>query len=130
MSSIVVMRRPAGTLVIVVAVIAAWVSVRAAIVPTVDQYLCYKAALAKGETKLPKGLTTTLTDRIGGTRTFAVKRVTAICNPADRDGSGIAHVLVDLEGVALAPVPGTPRFVKRDRVTVDALTPLVPRTLT
>ena len=123
-------RRVGAFLLIAAAVGAGRVAVRAAVVPTVDQYLCYKTALAKGEAKLPKDLTTSLNDRLGGVQTVDVKRVASICNPASRDGSGIAHPDVHLEGLAITAPHGAPRFVRRDRVTIDALAPLVPRTLT
>jgi hypothetical protein len=66
-----------------------------------DHYLCYKAALARGQDRLPKDLAKSLEDRFGGPQTFDVKKVVAICNPADRDGSGTSHPAVHLEGYAI-----------------------------
>lgn len=85
-----------------------------------DHYLCYKAVLAKGQAKMPKGLTSVLEDALAGPQAFALVKITAVCNPADRDGSGIAHAPVHLEGLAIKVQKGGPKFVKSDHVTVDA----------
>lgn len=66
-----------------------------------DHYLCYRAALAKGQPAFPKGLSKVLDDRIEGARAFGVTKITTICNPADRDGSGTAHPSIHLEGFAI-----------------------------
>src|SRR5262249_19595209 len=46
-----------------------------------DSYLCYSTSLAKGQPKLPKGLTATLVDALA-TRGVAVSKDAAICNAA------------------------------------------------
>lgn len=91
-----------------------------------DTYLCYKAALAKGQPKLPKGTTKSLDDRFGA-RTFAVTKIAAICNPADRDRAGISNPAVHLESFAIKASRGTPKFVKVDVGTADVF---ASRTLT
>ncbi|MBI3769202.1 MAG: hypothetical protein HY271_12045 [Deltaproteobacteria bacterium] len=92
-----------------------------------DHYLCYKAARAKGQPKFSKGATTALEDQLGGPLTFDVVKIAAICNPVDRDGSGVVHPDVHQEGFKIKVHEGGPKFVKSNHVTVDAF---AQRTLT
>ena len=65
---------------------------RVAVAPPsdVDAYLCYKAALARGETPLPKGTTVSLSDAIvAGPQSFDVAKATTICNPASVSASSV-----------------------------------------
>jgi hypothetical protein len=98
-------------------------------VSAADHYLCYKAALAKRQPKFPKGLMKPLEDQFGAAQ-FDVKKIVAICNPADRDGSGTAHPDVHLQGFAIKAHRPAPKFVRSDHVTQDQLAPMAPRTLT
>jgi hypothetical protein len=99
-------------------------------VSAADHYLCYKAALAKRQPKFPKGLTKPLEDQFGAAQTFDVKKIVAICNPADRDGSGTAHPDVHLQGFAIKAHRPAAKFVRSDHVTQDQLAPMAPRKLT
>src|SRR4051794_26148524 len=76
-----------------------------------DHYLCYRAGLAKGAPRLPKGATKTLADRFG-TETFGVTGIKTVCTPIDRDGSGVAHPSIHLEGYAIRKQRGAPRFIR------------------
>lgn len=85
-----------------------------------DHYLCYKAGLAKGQPKLPKGTTRTLLDRFAGPVAFDVKKIVAVCAPADRDGSGVAHPTIHLESYAIKAAKGTPKLAATNHVRADA----------
>ena len=84
-----------------------------------DHYLCYRAVLAKRQAKFPKGISTTLDDAEGGPRPFEVKKITAICNPVDRDGSGTATPPVHLEAFAIKAPKSAPKFLRTERVRTD-----------
>ncbi len=87
--------------------------------PAPDSYLCYEAAIAAGQPKLPSGSTAMVTDALGGPRAFDVTKSSTLCNPAGVNGGGIAHGAVHEEGFAIRTHGGAPRFVKSDHVTVD-----------
>ena len=85
-----------------------------------DAYLCYKAALARGEEKLPKGTTVALGDElVPGPLDFGVTRATSICNPAAVNGGTVNEPTAHQEGFAIKRVPGSPRFVKALQATGD-----------
>lgn len=85
-----------------------------------DAYLCYKAALARGQEKLPKGTTVTLGDElVPGPLDFGVTRATSICNPAAVNGGTVNEPTAHQEGFAIKRVPGSPRFVKALQATGD-----------
>src|SRR4051812_36590567 len=86
---------------------------------TADHYLCYRAGLAKGSLRFPKGVTKTLADRVG-TETFGIAGIKTVCTPVDRNGSGVAHPSVHLEGFAIRKQHGAARFVRSDQVVADA----------
>jgi len=86
----------------------------------VDGYLCYKAALARGEVKLPKGTTIALADElVPGPLDFDVTRAVSICNPASVNGSTVVESSAHQEGFAVKRVKGSPRFVKTNQETSD-----------
>ncbi|HEY2388611.1 MAG TPA: hypothetical protein VGK30_16770 [Candidatus Binatia bacterium] len=85
-----------------------------------DAYLCYKAAIAKGQQKVAKDLTALVDDALGDARTVDVKEIVALCNPVSRDGSAVSLPDVHLESFAIKLHKGEVRFVKVDRMTVDA----------
>ena len=87
--------------------------------PAPDAYLCYQAALAAGQPRLPSGLTRSVTDALGGARTLDVTKVATLCNPASVSGSAIAHAGVHEEGFAIRTHSGSPRFTRTDQVAVD-----------
>src|SRR5436190_22921402 len=86
---------------------------------TADHYLCYRAGLAKGSLRFPKGVTKTLADRVG-TQTFGITGIKTVCTPVDRNGAGVAHASIHLEGYALRKQHGASRFVRSDEVVADA----------
>lgn len=86
----------------------------------VDSYLCYKAALARGEEKLPRGTTVALADQIvPGPIDFSVTKATTLCNPASVDGSTVIEASAHREGFAVKRVPGSPRYAKANQATGD-----------
>ena len=91
-----------------------------------DSYLCYKAALAKGQ---PKFATTSraLTDPLGGPQSFDVKSIASICSPADVNGTGVGSPEVHQEGFKIAASRPAPKFAKSSHVITD---PFGQRTLT
>jgi len=85
-----------------------------------DAYMCYKAALARGEAKLPAGTTITLSDElVPGPQDFAVTRAITICNPASVNGSTVEEPTAHQEGYAIKRVQGSPKFVKSLQATGD-----------
>ena len=87
----------------------------------VDAYLCYKAALAKGETPLPKGTTVVLSDAIvAGPQGFDVKKAISICNPASVDSSTVIEPSAHQQGYQVKRVPGAAKFAKALQTTSDA----------
>lgn len=86
----------------------------------VDAYACYKAALARGETPLPKGTTTSLSDAIvAGPQTFDVKKAITICHPASIDSSTVIEPGAHQEGYQVKRPPGSPKFAKALQSTSD-----------
>jgi glucose/arabinose dehydrogenase len=86
----------------------------------VDAYLCYKAMLARGEAKLPKGTTVALSDElVPGPLDFVVPRTTTICNPASVNGSTVAEPGTHQQGYAIKRVPRSPKFAKALQSTSD-----------
>jgi hypothetical protein len=87
----------------------------------IDHYMCYKARLAVGQTKLPLGTQIGLEDQFDGSpQTFDVKKEISICNPAQRNGSPLVEGTVHQEGYQIKAAKGAPKFVQSDRDTVDA----------
>jgi len=86
-----------------------------------DAYLCYKATLARGETKLPKGTTVALADElVAGPLDFDVTKATTVCNPASVNGSTVEEPTAHQEGYAVKRVKGSPKFAKALQATGDA----------
>jgi len=91
-----------------------------------DSYLCYKAALAKGQPKL-EASSSALTDPLGGPQSFDVKSVASVCAPADVNGAGVGSPEVHQEGFKIAASRPAPKFAKSSHVVTD---PFGQRTLT
>lgn len=86
----------------------------------VDAYLCYKAALARGETPLPNGTTVALSDAVvAGPQDFDVKKAITICNPASVNASSVLEPTAHQEGYQVKRVPGAPKFAKALQSTSD-----------
>lgn len=86
----------------------------------VDAYLCYKAALARGETPLPKGTTVSLSDAIvAGPQSFDVKKATTICNPASVNASSVIEPTAHQEGYQVKRPAGAAKFPKALVTTGD-----------
>ena len=86
----------------------------------VDAYLCYKAALARGETPLPKGTTVSLSDAIvAGPQSFDVKKATTICNPASVNASSVIEPTAHQEGFQVKRPAGAAKFPKALVTTSD-----------
>jgi hypothetical protein len=86
----------------------------------IDHYMCYRARLAAGQTKLPLGTQVDLLDQFSVTQqTFDVKREFSICNPASRDGSTVLEPTVHQEGYVIRAAKGAPKFVASNHFTVD-----------
>lgn len=91
-----------------------------------DAYLCYKAALAKGQPKL-QASSSALTDPLGGPQSFDVKSIASVCAPADVNGTGVGRPDVHQEGFKIAAARPAPKFAKSSHVVID---PFGQRTLT
>lgn len=91
-----------------------------------DSYLCYKAALAKGQPKFEAG-SNALTDPLGGPQSFDVKSIASICAPADVNGTGVSRPEVHQEGFKIAASRPAPKFEKSSHQIID---PFSQRTLT
>jgi glucose/arabinose dehydrogenase len=86
----------------------------------IDSYLCYKAAFAPGQPKLPRGTTIALSDaEVPGPIDFAVPKPATLCNPASVNGSTVIESSAHQEGFAIKRVPGSPRFAKTNQLTGD-----------
>ena len=83
-----------------------------------DSYLCYKAALAKGQPKL-SATSSALTDPLGGPQSFDVKSIASICAPSDVNGTGVGSPEVHQEGFRIAASRPAPKFEKSDHVITD-----------
>lgn len=83
-----------------------------------DSYLCYKAALAKGQPKLA-ATSSALTDPLGGPQSFDVKSIASICAPSDVNGTGVGSPEVHQEGFRIAASRPAPKFEKSDHVITD-----------
>lgn len=83
-----------------------------------NHYMCYQAALAKGQPKFA-GDTKSLQDQFAGPQPFDVKKIVEICNPADKNSEGIPYPLVHEEGYQIRPQKGAPKFVAVDRTVTD-----------
>lgn len=83
-----------------------------------DSYLCYKAALAKGQPKF-SATSSTLTDALGGPQAFDVKSIASVCAPADVNGTGVGSPEVHQEGFKIAAARPAPKFEKSDHVITD-----------
>lgn len=84
-----------------------------------DDYLCYKAALAPGEARLPRGTSLVLADEFRGATTFGVQGVASFCNPAVRDGDPAIAPATHHEGFRARPVAGTPRWQPEVHLALD-----------
>ena len=91
-----------------------------------NSYLCYKAALAKGQPKFVAS-SSVLTDPLGGPQSFDVKSIASVCAPADVNGTGLGSPEVHQEGYKIAASRPAPKFVKSSHVVTD---PFGQRTLT
>lgn len=86
----------------------------------VDAYVCYKAALARGETPFPKGTTVALSDAIvAGPQSFDVKKATTICNPASVNASSVIQPTAHQEGYQVKRVAGSAKFARALQTTSD-----------
>jgi Bacterial Ig-like domain (group 3) len=88
---------------------------------TIDQlnsYLCYKAALAKGQPKFVAS-SSALLDPLGGPQSFEVKSIASICAPADVNGAGINDPGVHQEGFKIAASRPAPKFEKSNHAITD-----------
>ena len=83
-----------------------------------DSYLCYKAALAKGQPKLA-ATSSALTDPLGGPQSFDVKSIASICAPSDVNGTGVGSPEVHQEGFRIAASRPAPKFERSDHVITD-----------
>ena len=85
----------------------------------VGHFACYKAKVAKGTPKLPKGTQVSVADEFAATRTFDVKKPTRVCLGTDRDGGGIPRPGDDLACYQVKPAKGQPKHAKRAGVHVN-----------
>ncbi|MBY0277442.1 PQQ-dependent sugar dehydrogenase [Candidatus Binatia bacterium] len=86
----------------------------------VDAYLCYKAALARGEAPLPKGTQVALSDAVvPGPQSFDVKKAITLCNPASVNASSVIEPTAHQEGYQVKRVAGAPKFAKALESTSD-----------
>ena len=86
----------------------------------VDAYLCYRAALARGQAKLPAGTTVALADDlVPGPLGFDVKKAISICNPASVNGSTVLEPAAHQQGYTVKRVAGSPKFAKTLQTTGD-----------
>jgi len=83
-----------------------------------DAYLCYKAALAKGQPKFA-ATSSALADPLGGPQSFDVKSIASICAPSDVNGTGIGSPDVHQEGFKIAASRPAPKFEKSSHVVTD-----------
>jgi hypothetical protein len=81
--------------------------------PAFDHLKCYKVKPSKGFPKLPKGTTAQVADQFAAARTFAVKKPSRLCVPADKNGEGVQHPDVGLACFKAAPAKGQPKHEKR-----------------
>ena len=93
--------------------------VAAVAIPTdLDDYLCYKAGLVPGQSRLPSGMTLGLADDFR-TATFGVQRAVSVCNPVVRDGDPALAPNTYHEGFGIKAVAGTPRFQASSHAVID-----------
>jgi hypothetical protein len=96
------------------------VSRRAVVIPELDHFKCYKAKVAKGTPKLPKGVQVTLADQFDpkSARTFDVKKPKHLCLPVDKNGEGIKNPDGHLLCYQVTIPRGQPKHVARVGVHV------------
>ncbi|MEW6269823.1 MAG: PQQ-dependent sugar dehydrogenase [Thermodesulfobacteriota bacterium] len=87
--------------------------------PTQDAYLCYRAALAPQQPRLPNGTQASLEDELAGPLAFDVKRAASLCNPVSVDGSTVQEPDAHQEGYVVRRPPGSPRYAKTNQTTSD-----------
>ena len=85
----------------------------------VGHFACYKAKVAKGTPRLPKGTQVSLADAFGAARTLDVKKPTRVCLGTDRDGGGIPRPGDALACYQAKPAKGQPKHAKRAGVHVN-----------
>lgn len=83
-----------------------------------NSYLCYKAALAKGQPKFVAS-SSALTDPLGGPQSFDVKSIASVCSPADVNDTGVGNPDVHQEGFKIAASRPAPKFAKSNHVITD-----------
>jgi hypothetical protein len=84
--------------------------------PPIDAFECYKAKVAKGTPKLPKGTQVSLADQFEAARSFDVKKPTRLCAPVGVDGSSVLDASAFLVCYRAKPARGEPRHTRRSLV--------------
>ena len=87
--------------------------------PSVDPFECFKAKVAKGTPKLPKGTQVDVADQFAAVRTFDVKKPTHLCYASSVDGGKVANLDVALVCFKVKPAKGQPKHEKRLAVHVN-----------
>jgi hypothetical protein len=87
--------------------------------PNVDHYLCYKVRLAAGAPKFTP-VSRTLLDQFPPIRTYDLRGVGTLCNPAGKNGVGMVHPTVHQVGYRIRPPKGAPTAITPStHMTVD-----------
>jgi hypothetical protein len=84
-----------------------------------ELFECFKAKVAKGTPKLPKGTQVDLADQFAAVRTFDVKKPTHLCYASSVDGGKVANLDVALVCFKVKPAKGQPKHEKRFGVHVN-----------
>ena len=78
-----------------------------------DHFLCYKAKATPKFAKFDVGLADQFENK-----TFTVKKAVSICNPADKNGEGIANPDAHLKGYKIRRAKDEPRHEKQKNIKV------------
>jgi len=88
--------------------------------PAPDHYMCYKVRPTEGSAPFAQ-VQRSLQDAFPPARTYTLRKVAALCNPASVDAGSVQHPNDHEVAYRLRAIKGSPRFARRTVEAIDEL---------